>query len=58
LTIKKLQELENAIEENSYLLTDMAIRFTKICGFYDSNTNEWWNFMKKKFASKCSVSLN
>ncbi|CAI6365985.1 unnamed protein product [Macrosiphum euphorbiae] len=50
-----INELENAIEENSNLLTDMAIRFTKICGFYDPNTNEWWNFMKRKFQCKCSI---
>ncbi|XP_015371582.1 PREDICTED: uncharacterized protein LOC107167169 isoform X1 [Diuraphis noxia] len=48
-------EFENAIKENSYLLTDMAIRFTKVCGFYDPNTNEWWNVMKKKFQSECIV---
>ncbi|KAF0752662.1 cat eye syndrome critical region protein 2-like, partial [Aphis craccivora] len=48
-----INEFENAIEENSYLLTDMAIRFTKICGFYDPGTNEWWNMMKKKFQKKC-----
>lgn len=50
-----INEFESAIEESSYLLTDMAIRFTKICGFYDPNTNEWWNIMKKKFRSKCIV---
>ncbi|XP_022169070.1 uncharacterized protein LOC111032902 [Myzus persicae] len=50
-----INEFENAIEENSYLLTDMAIRFTKMCGFYDPNTNEWWNIMKKEFQSKCIV---
>ncbi|KAL5241172.1 hypothetical protein ACI65C_008582 [Semiaphis heraclei] len=53
--VVKDEEFENAIEENSYLLTDMAIRFTKICGFYDPDTNEWWNFMKKKFQSKCII---
>lgn len=55
---KNLQEFENAIEENSYLLTDMAIRFTKICGFYDPGTNEWWSMMKKIFQRKCIVSAN
>jgi hypothetical protein len=55
---KILQEFENAIEENSYLLTDMAIRFTKICGFYDPDTNEWWNKMKTNFQKSCIVSSN
>ncbi|XP_026820585.1 uncharacterized protein LOC113559161 isoform X1 [Rhopalosiphum maidis] len=48
-----INEFENAIEENSYLLTDMAIRFTKICGFYDPDTNEWWNKMKNNFQKRC-----
>ncbi|XP_022179234.1 cat eye syndrome critical region protein 2-like [Myzus persicae] len=50
-----INEFENAVEENSYMLTDMAIRFTKICGYFDPNTNKWWNFMKRKFLSKCTI---
>ncbi|XP_025202330.1 cat eye syndrome critical region protein 2-like [Melanaphis sacchari] len=53
ISLIDINEFENAIEENSYLLTDMAIRFTKICGFYDPSTDEWWNVMKKKFKNKC-----
>lgn len=34
----------------------MAIRFIKICGFYDPNTNEWWKIMKEHFKKKCVVS--
>ncbi|CAI6373015.1 unnamed protein product [Macrosiphum euphorbiae] len=50
-----INEFENAVEENSYLLTDMAIRFTQICVSYDPNTNEWWNIMKELFRSKCII---
>lgn len=53
---KNLQEFENAVKENSYLLTDMAIRFTQICVPYDPNSNIWWNIMKELFRSKCTVS--
>lgn len=51
-----LQEFEHAIEENSPLLTNMAIRFMKICGYYDPDTNKWWDFMKHLFQIKSIVS--
>lgn len=50
------QEFERAIELNSGLLTNMAIRFIKICGFYDPNSFKWWNFMKQHFKEKYIVS--
>lgn len=51
-----IQEFEHAVENNSYLLTDMAMRFIKICGFYDPDTNEWWNEMKKLLKNNKTVS--
>ncbi|KAL4083406.1 hypothetical protein QTP88_028727 [Uroleucon formosanum] len=50
-----IDEFENAVKENSYLLTDMAIRFTQICVPYDPNSNIWWNIMKELFRSKCTI---
>lgn len=51
------QEFEHAVKFNSGLLTNMAIRFIKICGFYDPKTFKWWTIMKQIFKEKYIVSL-
>lgn len=50
------QEFEQAIEDNSILLEDMAIRFIKICGCFDPFSKIWWSYMKDLFQTKCVVS--
>ncbi|XP_022179236.1 cat eye syndrome critical region protein 2-like [Myzus persicae] len=52
-----INQFENAVEENSCMLTDIAFRFSKVCGYWKfyRDPNEWWNYMKRKFLSKCTI---
>ncbi|XP_050530303.1 chromatin remodeling regulator CECR2-like isoform X2 [Daktulosphaira vitifoliae] len=50
-----IERFEKGFNDNSNILMNIAIRFVKVCGFYDPHSNKWWDFMKKLLNNHCPV---